>query len=119
MAEQVIRQKVDDLEREGGVIVPADEQLTFGLEGTSYIIDLSTDNAKKLREILDPYVRAATPVIDHTERKNLSPPQAKRAELEAIREWAENQGTHVNRRGRIPKEIIDKYELVNGPLQYQ
>jgi hypothetical protein len=119
MAEQVIRQKVDDLERERGTNVVADEQITFGIDGTSYVIDLSTDNAKALREALRPFVEVATPLIDHTVRENLTPAQAKKAELGSIRTWAESQGTHVNRRGRIPREIIEKYEQANGPVQYQ
>lgn len=119
MAEQVIRQKVDDLERERGHFVQADEQIVFGLDGVSYVIDLSTANAKELRKALEEYISVATPLMAHTEIKKLSPAQAKRAELDSVRRWSEAQGVRVSRRGRIPREIIEKYEQANGPLQHQ
>jgi hypothetical protein len=120
MAEQVIRRQVDDLERlRGNPGVEADEQLIFGIDGSSYIIDLSTRHAKALREALTEYIAAARPLIDQDAKENLSPAQSKRAELKRLRDWAESQGVHVNTRGRPPRSIVQKYELVNGPLKHQ
>ena len=118
MAEQVIRRQVDDLERlRGNPGVEADEQVVFGIDGQSYKIDLSAANAKALREALADYVSAARPLFGHA--KQLSPAQAKRAELDEVRRWAESQGLRVNQRGRIPQSIISNFELVNGPLRHQ
>lgn len=120
MAEQVIRRQVDDLERlRGNPGVEADEQVVFGLDGQSYVIDLSAANAEGLRKALGEYVTAARPLFDRESTKQLSPAQAKRAELDEVRRWAEGQGIRVNRRGRIPKPIIEAFELANGRLRHQ
>jgi hypothetical protein len=119
MAEQVIRRQVDDLERlRGNSGVEADEQVIFGLDGQSYKIDLTAVNAKDLRDALALYVQAAQPLFDPEAKKDLTPAQAKKAELEDVRRWAEVQGMHVNRRGRVPQSIIDGFELANGPLRH-
>lgn len=119
MAEQVIRRQVDDLERlRGNPAVEADEQVIFGLDGQSYKIDLSAANAEGLRKALADYVGAARPLFDR-DGKKLSPAQAKRAELDDVRQWAEGQGVRVNRRGRIPQSILDNFELANGRLRHQ
>lgn len=36
------------------------------------------------------------------------------ANLSNVREWARNNGHDVSDRGRIPKDILESYELVNG-----
>lgn len=119
MAEQVIRRQVDDLERlRGNPAVEADEQVVFAIDGHSYKIDLTTANAEGLRKALADYVAAASPLFDQPKRE-LSPAQAKRAELEEVRRWAESQGMRINRRGRIPQHIIEGFERSNGPLRHQ
>lgn len=50
---------VDDLDG-----TPADETVAFGIDGTSYEIDLSGFNASLLREALLPYVFAARRVTE-------------------------------------------------------
>ena len=49
MAQKVQIIKTDDLENSD---VPADETITFALDGTSYEIDLSDKNAAELRDDL-------------------------------------------------------------------
>ncbi len=51
MAQKVQVVLVDDLD--GGT---ADETVTFSLDGVSYEIDLTHDNAARLRDLLAPYV---------------------------------------------------------------
>lgn len=120
MAQQVIRRQVDDLERHrGNLDVVADETVIFGLDGQSLEIDLSKDNAKALRKALAEYVAAARPLIDQSARKELSPAQAKRAELDDVRRWAAQQGRHISQRGRVPQSILDAYQRANGPLKHQ
>ncbi len=55
MAKETITRLIDDLD--GG---EADETVKFGLDGVQYEIDLSKDNAAKLREALQPYVKAGS-----------------------------------------------------------
>ncbi len=59
MAQKVQIIKTDDLENSD---VPADETITFALDGTSYEIDLSEKNATELRDTFARYVGAARKV---------------------------------------------------------
>lgn len=119
MAEQVIRRRVDDLERQFGVETPADEEIVFGLDGTTYVIDLSAENAAKLRTALKDFVSAARPLIDVESRKDLSPAQEKRQELADVRTWAAQQSLRVSARGKIPGHVLDAYERSVGPLKHR
>ena len=89
----------------------------FSLEGRNYQIDLSDENAAKLRDALAPYVGAArkaggrgrgraprqTAVAEKLARAN-------REETAAIRQWARENGHQVSNRGRIPKSVIEAYQ---------
>ena len=94
----------------------ADETVSFGLDGTHYDIDLSTDNATAFRGALAGYVDAARKLGRAPGLKtNRAPAAAKptvtadRAQNQAIRDWAKRHGLQVNERGRIPAEIVAKY----------
>ena len=54
MAREVIEKLIDDLDGS-----EATETVTFGLDGTTYEIDLNKKNAAALRKALEPYVKAA------------------------------------------------------------
>ena len=54
MARETIITLVDDLD--GG---PADETVVFSLDGATYEIDLSAENASRLRMLIKTYVAAA------------------------------------------------------------
>jgi hypothetical protein len=100
---------IDDLD--GG---EADETVTFGVDGKSYEIDLSTANADKLREILEPYAEAGRK-ISGGRRK---PAAGKRTEVGAdsatIRAWARSNGwPDLKNRGRVPAEVVDAFEKAN------
>lgn len=56
MAKSVIVQVTDDFDG-----TPADESLTFALDGKAYEIDLSKKNADALRKAFAPYVEKARP----------------------------------------------------------
>jgi hypothetical protein len=115
MAQKVTVTLVDDLD--GSV---AEETVEFGLDGASYIIDLSSDNAGRLREALEEYV-------DHARRaggrrrapgrqlagRAARPASADREQNQAIRDWARKQGMKVSDRGRIPAEVLDAYHRTN------
>lgn len=89
----------------------ADETVTFGLDGVTYEIDLSADNARKLREELAPY-------IGHARRsggrrasgvRSSSSSSAKR-DLADVRQWARQNGHQVSDRGRISAEVQAAYD---------
>jgi hypothetical protein len=100
---------VDDLD--GG---PADETVTFGLDGVAYEIDLTSDNAARLRDLLAPYVGHARRVGASTRRAPRSAGRsATGTDPAAIRAWAKEQGISVNERGRISSELRAQYDAAH------
>lgn len=109
MAQKVQVILVDDLS--GG---EADEAVSFGLDGTTYEIDLSTENSKELRDALAPYVAAARKVSRTAGRgagrgRGRGSATMDREQAAAIRQWARRQGLKVSDRGRIPSDIVEQY----------
>ena len=107
MAQKVQVTLVDDLDGSS----TAAETVAFALDGTSYEIDLTSANAAKLRDALAPYVGSA--------RKAGRSARAQRARggraggdnrVAEIRAWAKAEGLKVNERGRIPADIVAKYD---------
>lgn len=111
MAQKIQVLLVDDLD--GGT---ATETVAFGLDGSGYEIDLSAENADKLREVLAPFVgharrasRTTTPRPGATGRPARSGARIDREQTQAIREWARKNGHKVSERGRIPASIFEAY----------
>jgi hypothetical protein len=96
---------LDDLD--GGT---ADETVGFALDGVAYEIDLSSDNAAKLRDALAPFVGAARRAGGRRSRTRAVASSRVRSDTTAVREWARGQGLKVSDRGRIPSDILAKYE---------
>jgi hypothetical protein len=112
MAQKVTVSLVDDLDGS-----EAGETVEFGLDGAFYEIDLSEDNAERLRDALSEFV-------DHARRSGgrkragriaaavgRAPrtASADREQNQAMREWARKQGMNISDRGRIPKEVAEAY----------
>lgn len=109
MAQKVMVTLVDDLDGS-----EAGETVEFGLDGAVYEIDLSGDNAERLRDALSEYVEHARRQAGgrkRVARAGRAPrtASADREQNQAIREWARKQGMNVSDRGRIPKEVTDAY----------
>ena len=104
---------VDDLDGE-----VADETVEFGVDGKNYEIDLSTANAKKLRDALAEFVAAARRAGGRR-RGGGAPaaasrrPSIDREQNQAIREWARKRGMKVSDRGRIPAQVLEAYHKEN------
>jgi nucleoid-associated protein Lsr2 len=101
---------------------PADETVTFGLDGSEYEIDLSANNAGILRDILGDYVTHGrkvgklTAVTASRARSNGNGGNrtvVDREQLRAIREWAKSQGMAVSDRGRIKAEIKQAFDAAH------
>jgi hypothetical protein len=110
MAQKHIVQLIDDLDG-----VEAQETVSFSLDGTRYEIDLSSDNAAKLRDSLAVYVanarrsnRPGAPTNGRTRSH-----RADREQTAAIREWARNNGHRIGDKGRIPSEVLDAYHAAH------
>ncbi|HSZ39919.1 MAG TPA: Lsr2 family protein [Trebonia sp.] len=108
MAQKVQVLLVDDLD--GGT---ADETVTFGLDGASYEIDLSSGNAGKLRNELAQYLEHARKTAAGPARRRRPRSGAGRQQSAAIREWAKQHGKKISERGRIPADILAEYEAAH------
>ena len=107
MAQKVQVLLVDDLD--GG---EANETVSFGLDGNSYEIDLSSANSDKLRKELALYVEHARKVSAPSRRRRARTGPGRQRSAD-IREWAKQRGYHVNERGRIPASIVSEYEAAH------
>jgi hypothetical protein len=108
VAQETIVQLLDDIDGK-----PADETMTFSLDGVSYEIDLRSKNAEKLRKVFAPYVEKARRVsARRTGRgaRGASRTTHDREQAADIRNWAKRHGIAVNDRGRIPAQIVQAYE---------
>jgi len=109
MAQKTIVQLIDDLDQG-----KAEETVTFGLDGSSYEIDLSKKNAAKLRDVLSVYVANARRVSRGSGRSSSGSRRGRagrgdREQTQAIREWARKNGYKVGEKGRIPATILEAY----------
>jgi DhnA family fructose-bisphosphate aldolase class Ia len=106
---------LDDLD--GG---EAEETVKFGLDGASYEIDLSSSNAKKLRDALAQYVGSARKLGRASVARTAAPrnrgaaTSSDREQNRAIREWAKRKGLEISDRGRISQDIVDRYHAEAG-----
>lgn len=108
MAEKRVVRLVDDLD--GGEAI---QTIRFGVDGRGYEIDLSAENAQKLRTALEPYVSAARRTGLHRAQPAAAGPREGAAgadDSRQIREWARGRGLDVSPRGRIPAYLRQAYE---------
>ncbi len=112
MAQKVHIVLEDDLD--GG---DASETVAFGLDGTSYEIDLNEENAAGLREALSAYVGHARKVGSGrrtTKRSAASTASASGGpSAKDVREWARESGHEVPDRGRIPADVREAYDAAH------
>jgi len=114
VAKETITRLIDDLD--GGEAV---ETVTFGLDGHSYEIDLSTKNATKLRNALAAFVDSGSRVsgrsgVTSRSGRGRSTAAAEREQNQAIRAWAQRKGIEVAPRGRIKAEVVEQYQRSAG-----
>lgn len=111
MAKETFTKLIDDLD--GGV---AHETVTFGLDGITYEIDLSTKHAKKLRADLAPYLEVGSRVPGRVARAGARgrTSSADKDVNRSIREWAAAKGYDIAPRGRIKQEIVEEYHRTGG-----
>jgi hypothetical protein len=111
MAQKHIVRLIDDLTG-----VDASETVTFALDGARYEIDLSEDNAAKLRDTLAVYIASARRAARAAARVDGAPRRGTRADREqtaAIRQWARNNGHPIGDKGRIPTRIVEAYHATS------
>jgi len=112
MAQKVQTLFIDDLD--GG---EAEGTVRFGLDGADYEIDLSAAHSKALRKAMEKYIAAGRKVNGPARRKG--PGGARRNASSGpspseVREWAKAQGIEVRDRGRVPSELVVKFQAASG-----
>ncbi|PYG01115.1 Lsr2 protein [Georgenia satyanarayanai] len=113
MVQKVMVTLIDDVDG-----TPADETVLFSLDGVNYEIDLTTDNAAKLRDALAPWVGHARRAGGR--RTSGGARSGRRSsggggsnDAAKVREWARANGYTVSDRGRIPAEVTEAYAKAN------
>lgn len=110
MAQKVNIVLVDDIDGS-----EATESVSFGLDGTSYEIDLNDRNAAALREALSGYVGHARKVgsASRRGRRSASGSAGSGPTPKEIRDWARSQGMDVPERGRVSADVRAAYEAAH------
>ena len=101
MARRTFVELVDDMD--GGT---ADETVSFGLDGVSYEIDLTAENAAELREAFGVWAGKARRVGG----RRIAGKSRSGEDTAKIRAWAQEHGYSVGDRGRIPTEVRQAYK---------
>src|SRR5664279_4957704 len=102
------------------------EAVSFALDGASYEIDLSDENAEKLRDALAVFVASARrpdsarrgPGRPKAAAKVTKAPRGPRTapdreQTAAIREWARANGFEVSERGRLSASVLTAFEAAH------
>jgi len=114
MAQKVNIVLVDDLDGS-----EASESVSFGLDGTSYEIDLNDQNAARLRDALAEFVGHARKVGSASRRgsgsgrRSGSGAAAGGPSAREIRDWARSNGYDVPERGRVSAEVREAYDAAH------
>jgi len=117
MAQQTTVRFIDDLDGSDAV-----GTVTFSLENRTYEIDLSDENTDKLHEALAPFIEYGRKAGGRSGGRGRSqrqtamtekPVRSSREETHTIREWARQHGHQVSDRGRIPKSVIEAYQVAH------
>jgi nucleoid-associated protein Lsr2 len=104
MASKTVVEVIDDLDGS-----KAEETIRFALDGAEYEIDLSGAHSKKLRDALQPYLKAGRRVGGkRSARHNSSATDGKQSK--SVREWAKQHGMQVSDRGRVSAEVQKAYD---------
>jgi Lsr2 len=97
------------------------QPVQFAWDGVTWEIDLAEKNRKKLEAALKPFLDKAHPARV-AQAKSTTPTRTRRSrssskdgqDLDAIRQWAQQNGYKVGDRGRIAKSIIEEYNLAQA-----
>jgi nucleoid-associated protein Lsr2 len=111
MAQKIQTLFIDDLDGSD-----AEGTVRFGLDGAEYEIDLNARHARELRAALARYVSAARRAGGGARRpaRGGRRAPANGVNTTEIREWARAQGIEVKDRGRVPAEVVVKFQAATG-----
>ena len=109
MAQKVLVEILDDIDGSA-----AAQTVQFGLDGVTYEIDLSDDNAAALRDELARFIAATRRIGGRKVRvatgQSTTTSTTDRERNQQIRAWANASGYEVSERGRLSSEVIAAFE---------
>jgi hypothetical protein len=116
MAQKVTVELVDDLD---GTVSDTITTVSFALDGVSYEIDLSDDNASKLRDAFADVIASGRRLGGRVKRgiapgQAIPRPVADREQTRAIRDWARQNGFELSDRGRIAASVVEAFEAAHA-----
>ncbi|HEY3877763.1 MAG TPA: Lsr2 family protein [Trebonia sp.] len=114
MAQKITTLFIDDID--GGA---AEGTVRFALDGTEYEIDLNAKHSDELRSALGKYVTHARKVGGAARRAGRAAGRASRGAGSAlntteVRNWARENGYDIKDRGRVPADLVAKYQAATG-----
>lgn len=106
MAQKIQTLFIDDID--GG---EAEGTVRFGLDGTDYEIDLNAKHTEDLRKALANYLAHARKARGAARRGAArGSRRASTVDTVAVRAWAREQGIGIKNRGRVPADVVAKYQ---------
>ena len=109
MAQKVQTLYIDDIDGS-----EAAGTVRFGLDGADYEIDLSAEHTDNLHAALRTYIDHARKVGGTFRRAARGRRADTGVNTTAVRTWAREQGIGIKDRGRVPADIVAKYEAATG-----
>lgn len=110
MGQEVTVRLTDDVDGS----TTAEETIVFAVDGVTYNIDLSPENAANFRRDMGEWVKHARRAGRNSRKPTTSSSGGRRrrtpaSESEACRTWAKSVGIPLSERGRIPEDVWDRY----------
>ena len=114
MAQKITTLFIDDID--GGA---AEGTVRFALDGTEYEIDLNAQHSEELRSALGKYVSHARKVGGTARRAGRAAGRGGRGtgstlNTTEIRNWARENGYDIKDRGRVPADVVAKYQAATS-----
>jgi hypothetical protein len=89
----------------------AEGTVRFRFGGSDYEIDLNKEHADQFAQAISPFIAAARKTS--LSRRPVRGAAAGRHNLSNVRAWARDQGIKVSDRGRIPAEVLARYNAAH------
>ncbi|MGB8652594.1 MAG: Lsr2 family protein [Mycobacteriales bacterium] len=97
--------------------VEGTETVTFGLDGSTYEIDVCDEHAAQIRDAFAPFVgaarRAGRSAAPAARRGRPASKAHDKQRVADIREWARKNGQQVSERGRLSAALIAAYDAAH------
>jgi D-alanyl-D-alanine carboxypeptidase len=95
---------------------PADTTIRFAVAGTAREIDLNAAHAEQFRQSVQPFIDAARKASGSASRRASASRASSRPAAPSpseVRTWARGQGIEVKDKGRVPAELIVRFQAAD------